>query len=42
MGIPQTSYIVAFLVIGFIVFVTIRGELTAYKQAIFGAPSTQS
>lgn len=32
----QASYIAAFLFIGFIVFVTVRGELPAYKAAIFG------
>lgn len=40
MEIPQTSFIVAFLVIGFVVFITIRGELTQYKAAIFGASTT--
>lgn len=37
MQVPQTSYILAFLGIGFLVFITLRGELTLYKQAIFGA-----
>jgi hypothetical protein len=37
--ISQTSYIAAALFLGFIVFVTIRGELPQYQAAIFGAPS---
>lgn len=36
----QTSYIAAFLFIGFIVFITIRGELPQYKAAIFGGDVT--
>lgn len=34
---PQTSYIVIFLVIGFVVFITIKGELLTYRQAIFSS-----
>ncbi len=32
----QTSYIVGFLFLGFIIFIAIKGELPAYKAAIFG------
>lgn len=34
--ISQTSFVAAFLFVGFIVFVTIRGELPQYKTAILG------
>jgi hypothetical protein len=37
--ISQTSYIAAFLFIGFIVFITVKGELPQYKAAIFGGSS---
>lgn len=40
MGISQTSYIAAFILIGFIVFVTLRGELPKYKEAILGTGAT--
>lgn len=40
--ISQTSYIAAFFFIGFLVFVTIRGELPQYKSAIFGGGSSAS
>lgn len=36
----QTSWIAAFLFLGFIVFVTIRGELPQYKDAILGGETT--
>jgi hypothetical protein len=32
----QTSWIAASLFIGFIVYVTVKGQLAAYQQAIFG------
>lgn len=32
----QTSYIAAFLFLGFLIFITIRGELPQYKAAVFG------
>lgn len=35
--ISQTSYIAAFIFIGFLVFVTIRGELPQYRDAVLGA-----
>jgi hypothetical protein len=36
----QTGWIAASIFIGFLVYVTIKGELPAYKDAIFsGAPS---
>jgi hypothetical protein len=34
--ISQTSYVAAFLFLGFVVFITIRGELPQYKNAILG------
>lgn len=30
----QSSFMVAFLVIGFIVFITIKGELPAYREIV--------
>jgi hypothetical protein len=30
----QSNYIAAFLIIGFIVYVTIRGEIPAYRQVL--------
>lgn len=33
----QTSYIAAFLFIGFVIFVTVRGELPQYKAAVLGS-----
>jgi hypothetical protein len=36
MQIPQTSYIIAAVALGFLVFVTVRGELPEYKAAILG------
>jgi hypothetical protein len=33
----QTSWMAGSIFIGFVVFVTIRGELTLYKDAIFGS-----
>jgi len=38
----QTSYVAVFLFFGFLIFVTIRGELPQYKSAIFGSGSTTS
>ncbi len=38
--ISQTSYIVGALFLGFIVFITLRGELPQYRAAIFGGGST--
>jgi hypothetical protein len=38
---PQSSYIAGFLLIGFLVFITARGELPAYMNVILGKPSTQ-
>jgi hypothetical protein len=35
--ISQTSYIAAFILIGFLIFITIRGELPKYKAAILGS-----
>lgn len=32
----QSNYIAGFIFLGFLVFVTVRGELPAYKAAIFG------
>jgi len=34
---PQTRWIVAFLLIGFFVYVTTRGQLPQFKAAIFGS-----
>lgn len=36
----QTSWIASFLFIGFIVFITIRGELPQYKDAILGGETS--
>ena len=42
----QSQYILAYLLIGFIVFITLKGEIPAYKAAVFGAaaatPSSSS
>ncbi len=40
--ISQTSYIAAFLFLGFIVFITIRGELAQYQAAILGGSAPAS
>jgi len=43
----QTSWIAGSVFVGFLVYVTVKGELPAYKDAIFGpgttapAPATQ-
>lgn len=34
MNTSQSNYIAAFLVIGFVVFITIRGELTSYRAVL--------
>lgn len=36
----QTSWIAVFLFLGFAVFITIRGELGSYKDAILGTSNT--
>ena len=36
----QSSVIAAFLLIGFLVFITVRGELQGYMKVIGFAPST--
>jgi hypothetical protein len=33
----QTSYIAGFIFAGFLIFITIRGELAQYKAAIIGS-----
>jgi hypothetical protein len=33
----QSSYIAGFIFAGFLIFITIKGELPQYKQAILGA-----
>jgi hypothetical protein len=38
----QSSYIAAFIFIGFVVYVTVKGELPAYKAAILGSTSSTS
>jgi hypothetical protein len=30
----QSNYMAAFLIIGFLVFITTRGELTAYRKVL--------
>jgi hypothetical protein len=32
----QTSYVAAFIFLGFVMFVTVRGELPQYKSAVLG------
>lgn len=40
LALSQSQWIVVFLFVGFIVFITIRGELPKYRAAIFsGVPS---
>lgn len=34
---PQSSYIAAFLLIGFLVFITARGELPRYMAVVLGS-----
>jgi hypothetical protein len=38
--VSQTSYILGAALLGFVVFITIRGELPQYKAAIFGGTAT--
>jgi hypothetical protein len=38
----QTSWIAAFLFIGFIVYVTVKGQLPQYRAAIFGTSGSSS
>lgn len=33
----QASYIAAFIFIGFVIFVTVRGELPQYQAAVLGS-----
>lgn len=33
----QTSWIAAFIFVGFIVYVTVKGQLPQYRSAIFGS-----
>lgn len=35
--ISQSSYVAAFIFLGFLVFITIRGELAQYKAAVLGS-----
>jgi len=39
-GLPQNSVIAAALLIGFIVYITIKGRLAAYINLIFTAPAS--
>lgn len=41
MDVSQSSYIAVFLIIGFFVYITIKGELVQYKTAIIGGQPTQ-
>ena len=38
----QSASIIAFLLVGFVVYITIMGEIPKYKDAIFGAGVTTS
>ena len=38
----QTSWIAAGIFIGFVVYITIKGELSAYKDAILGTNAKAS
>ena len=37
---PQSSYIAAYLIVGFLVFITARGELASYLAVVFGKAKT--
>jgi hypothetical protein len=36
----QTSWIVGTIILGFVVYITLQGQLPAYKSALFGSAST--
>jgi hypothetical protein len=41
-GISQTSLIFFYLLAAFVIFITIRGELSQYAAVFFGNPQTST